>query len=470
MPLLESIKALGDNQIFAGGLGVMILTGLGKAGLPASRVINAELRRKFTVTREVTTKDSEIFEIIASYINKNMPGMKNHSTMSFLKKGSTRSLDSKPTPGIYYSKFDNAWMQIERNRTNNMSQIPFESIKITTRAYPIFGLSKNSLHGNQILDNIFEKARNDYDQAINDSIVIYEPETSTWRTFGNPIKKRSLNSVILDKNISNEISQDMIRFLRSEDWYNTHGINHQRGYLFYGPPGTGKTSYIKALAGALNYNLAIFNVGSWHMDDHRLFTLMNNVPPGTIILFEDIDCCMPKTSRTGPANQNPETDQYNKFAGMQGSISMSGLLNALDGIIGGQGRIICMTTNYIDRLDPALLRPGRCDMKQYFGHASDSQISQMYQSFFPDIENVEKLSKEFTKTLKQQIDLAKGPGSSNLISPAEVQNILMFQRENPHFFREQASEKDVRYSKKVEDLTDEEVREYQRKRMEAIKS
>jgi len=101
------------------------------------------------------------------------------------------------------------------------------------------------------------------------------------------------------------------------------------------------------------------------MDDARLLTLFANIPPATLILLEDIDAAMPKKVTPKTDNKFSFQSGPSRFEGMQGGITFSGLLNALDGVIGGDSRIVFMTTNYIDRLDDALIRPGRCDRKEF---------------------------------------------------------------------------------------------------------
>ncbi|KTF81704.1 hypothetical protein cypCar_00009913 [Cyprinus carpio] len=70
------------------------------------------------------------------------------------------------------------------------------------------------------------------------------------------------------------------------------------------------------------------------------------------------------------------------YQGM-GRLTFSGLLNALDGVASSEARIVFMTTNFIERLDPALVRPGRVDLKQYVGHCSHWQLTQMFRRFYP---------------------------------------------------------------------------------------
>uniref|UniRef100_A0AAV2K109 ATPase AAA-type core domain-containing protein n=1 Tax=Knipowitschia caucasica TaxID=637954 RepID=A0AAV2K109_KNICA len=67
-----------------------------------------------------------------------------------------------------------------------------------------------------------------------------------------------------------------------------------------------------------------------------------------------------------------------------GRLTFSGLLNSLDGVASSEARILFMTTNYIERLDPALVRPGRVDLKQYIGPCSHWQLAQMFGRFYPE--------------------------------------------------------------------------------------
>src|SRR5207253_2725559 len=89
-----------------------------------------------------------------------------------------------------------------------------------------------------------------------------------------------------------------------------------------------------------------------NMSDNRLGDLLAKVPERNILLLEDIDCAFVKRKRA---------------SGKEGELTFSGLLNALDGVASPEGRIVVMTTNHVDKLDPALIRPGRADVKLYFG-------------------------------------------------------------------------------------------------------
>lgn len=109
------------------------------------------------------------------------------------------------------------------------------------------------------------------------------------------------------------------------------------------------------------------------MDDDTLNTLLNNSPMRSIILLEDIDAIF--VDRTSVQKQN---QQFSR------SVTFSGLLNALDGVRSQEGRILMMTTNHREKLDPALLRPGRADVHVELNYASEKQMKGLFNKFFPN--------------------------------------------------------------------------------------
>lgn len=101
-------------------------------------------------------------------------------------------------------------------------------------------------------------------------------------------------------------------------------------------------------------------------------------PQQSIILLEDIDAAF--------ASREDSKETKAAYEGLN-RVTFSGLLNCLDGVASTEARIVFMTTNYIDRLDPALIRPGRVDMKEFIGYCTQTQIEQMYLRFYngPDV-------------------------------------------------------------------------------------
>ena len=100
---------------------------------------------------------------------------------------------------------------------------------------------------------------------------------------------RTLDSVVLDTDISETLKKDITTFQESAEWYQSKGVPYRRGYLLYGPPGTGKTSFVQAISGALKLNLCYLNLSSSEMDDDGLNRLLSEAPERSIILLEDVD-------------------------------------------------------------------------------------------------------------------------------------------------------------------------------------
>jgi chaperone BCS1 len=181
-------------------------------------------------------------------------------------------------------------------------------------------------------------------------------------------RQRPLDTIILRDGQMQRIIDDLVWFHAARQWYMERGIPYRRGYLFLGPPGTGKTSLVMSLAGHFNRPICVLNLSSVE-DDSALFSAFNEAPPNAIILIEDIDCAFPTQTR----------EDGDKEAR---SLTKAGVLNALDGITTPDGRIFIMTTNYPERLDPALIRPGRADVHESFEYLLPSDQQRMAARFY----------------------------------------------------------------------------------------
>lgn len=200
--------------------------------------------------------------------------------------------------------------------------------------------------------------------------IVYMSIDSTWRLVMRR-KPRPIASVILEPGILEKVLADAEAFLASREWYESVGIPYRRGYLFEGAAGSGKTSAILAIAGALELNVFMLSLGARGMDDDKLNNLLSQVPTRSVVLLEDVDATF------------VGRDMSKDAAGIS-AVTFSGLLNALDGAAAREGRILFMTTNHVEKLDPALIRPGRADMRLHFGHASKMQAALLFLRFFPD--------------------------------------------------------------------------------------
>jgi chaperone BCS1 len=203
---------------------------------------------------------------------------------------------------------------------------------------------------------------------------------------------RLLDSVLLKPGEKEHLIQDLQRFRSARERYRKLGVPYHRGYLLYGPPGTGKTSLVSAVAAS--FGMSIYVVNLTEMNDRTLKTAMNSVPENSVILFEDIDSMktssrilefaelsQPQTARTDVGIQARSPDRS--------GVSLSGLLNVLDGFHAPENVAFVMTTNDVEALDPALLRPGRIDYKLFLGAAAESQKLELYRRFFPEASELE---------------------------------------------------------------------------------
>jgi mitochondrial chaperone BCS1 len=205
-------------------------------------------------------------------------------------------------------------------------------------------------------------------------------------TYAQAYSPRLLDSVILKPGEKEHLMRDLERFRESRARYRRLGVPYHRGYLLYGPPGTGKTSLVSALGA--KFGMSIYVVNLTEFNDRTLKSAMNDVPENSVILFEDIDCMKAGNRRPDSKEwmeKQPSSIATEKIDPAPGlAVTLSGLLNVLDGFHAPENVIYVMTTNRIEALDPALLRPGRIDYRLFMGEASESQRLELYCRFFPE--------------------------------------------------------------------------------------
>ncbi|XP_015916602.1 mitochondrial chaperone BCS1 [Parasteatoda tepidariorum] len=407
MPLADFIASLQNNPYFGAGFG---LVGLG-AGLAALRKASMYgmmfFRRHYMITLEVPCRDKS-YQWILQYITNQARNTQHLSVETSYKQTDTGKISTSfefvPSVGTHYFFYKGTWIKVDRTREQQTLDlhlgIPWESVKLTA-----LGRKK---------DTFFElllEARKHYLKQEEGKTVIFQGMGSEWRQFGHPRKRRPLSSVILDEGVAERICNDVKEFINTPSWYIDRGIPYRRGYLLYGPPGCGKSSFITALAGELEYSICILNLSERGLSDDRLQHLMSVAPQQSIILLEDIDA----------AFVNREESHATKVAydGLN-QVTFSGLLNMLDGVVSTEARILFMTTNYKERLDAALIRPGRVDVKEEIGYATSHQLKLMYKKFYR--ESGESDAENFANAVTHV---------KNNVSMAEIQGHFMCFKNDP---------------------------------------
>ncbi|KAF9466279.1 P-loop containing nucleoside triphosphate hydrolase protein [Collybia nuda] len=299
------------------------------------------------------------------------------------------------THTIYYKGH---WLRVRRGRKTDGSGTEMLSISVVARS-------------NTILKQLVLQAKKEYEaEAIHRIQIYFADSHGSWR-WTDSRHKRPMGSIVLNPGVKEMLLNDTKDFLRSEKWYADRGIPFRRGYLLHGVPGSGKSSLIHAIAGQLMLDIYVVSLSASWISDSTLTTLMGRVPARCILLLEDLDAAFvrsvsredgdgseEKEKKEGPAeqgqNNNGGSGGFRSHRSRRGehlsdvnTLSLSGLLNALDGVAAAEGRLLFATTNHLDRLDPALSRPGRMDVWVEFKNASKWQAEALFRNFFPSTED-----------------------------------------------------------------------------------
>ncbi|KAL2236324.1 AAA-ATPase At2g18193-like [Sesamum indicum] len=217
----------------------------------------------------------------------------------------------------------------------------------------------------------------------------------------------TFDKLAMDPNMKRAIVEDLDRFVRRKDYYRKVGKAWKRGYLLYGPPGTGKSSLIAAIANYLRFDVYDLELTSVYSNSElrRILLCTNNK---SILVIEDIDCSGQMHDRERDTQSEHEDSSNTK-------LTLSGLLNFIDGLWStcGDERIIIFTTNHKEKLDPALLRPGRMDMHIHMGYCTPEGFDVLASNYL-GINDHHRLVPEI-KRLIREVE----------ITPAEIAEHLM---------------------------------------------
>lgn len=241
--------------------------------------------------------------------------------------------------------------------------------------------------------------------------MVYVLDGSDWKRQYN-VPKRSLGSVFLDEEVKDQIRVTMEGFLASREWFAAKHMTYKLSYMFHGEPGTGKTSLIRAIAHEYQLDMYIVDLANTSM--RSLSAAFNEIRHSkskrpVLVVFEDVDSSGVTKSRGGKppkdithlgammAEEGEEaklTLETGGLADSEDSLSLSDLfsdanigtlLNILDGVIPLDNIIFAMSTNHINKIDPAILRPGRTDYQIEVPFLHDKEIK-AYLNFMFDME------------------------------------------------------------------------------------
>ncbi|KAF9111105.1 hypothetical protein BGX27_005395 [Mortierella sp. AM989] len=400
---------LGDNQFAAGGFQLALIGGI----LAGIRVLGSHaieyLKKQIIVTAEFDSRD-ESYSWILNWLSDHPYSKKTtqFSVSTTIARGAQKingeGGDSAitatyflPAPGLHFFWYKNRllWMYRERVR-------PAGSTVATTGA-AVENISISTLGRSRglIQSLILEAQRKFIDRDKSRTVIFQADQYGAWRrTKSRP--KRPLDTIVMDPKLKNYIVEDVKEFFASESWYAERGLPFRRGLLLYGSPGTGKTSFIHALAGELGLNIYVVNLSSKNLTDDTLSELVSDTPSRCLLLIEDVDAAFVQRESKDAAT----------------GITFSGLLNSVDGVSAQEGRMLCMTTNHLERLDEALIRPGRVDVRARFGKATQSQAKELFIKFFPHRPPVA------TDVTKPSVEPSTLPSDISVLDSTSCENVI----------------------------------------------
>jgi hypothetical protein len=452
----------------------------------------SSITSSYCLTYSVSSIYSNRFKAIWDYIISNIDTNK---TIYMLKEshtnfqGSESSHNKRKNMDIFmvhqrrhFKIDDHIYVKAEIEKEDDHDEKEKVKTKTDRITIYLYSYKYNICYLKNYIDNITEKylASIKENRANNKFIYFLDKvkpsdEESSLNCWGEHTfdSARTFNNMFFDG--KKELIAKIDHFLKSRDWYYEKGIPYSLGIGLYGPPGTGKTSFIKALANYTGRHIIIVSlklIKTKAQLEHFFFENKYNdnnennsiTFDKKIIVFEDIDCIgdivldRSKTTNSNAYNcklrankkekekekeninvndvlqticKMNETTTTNILSSQDQPITLDDILNLWDGVRETPGRILVISSNHYDKLDPALVRPGRIDITHELSNASRNVISEIYFHLFG-----KKI--DSTKLLKIK---------ENFYSPAELINLYVETgRDEGNFINRILQNKKIKYN------------------------
>ncbi|RCV26377.1 hypothetical protein SETIT_5G240900v2 [Setaria italica] len=249
---------------------------------------------------------------------------------------------------------------------------------------------------------------------------LYSNEWGKWR----PVRLRNASTfatLAMDAALRQDVVGDLDMFLGRREYYGRTGRAWKRGYLIHGPPGTGKSSLVAAISNHLHFDVYDLDLGAVRSNT-ELRKLLIRMKNRSILLVEDVDCALAAAPRRreadGGFDGNIPSSKHHK-------VTLSGLLNMVDGLwsCSGHERILIFTTNHMDRLDPALLRPGRMDKHIHMGYCGFGAFKELAATYHGVVDDGHPLFPE-VEALLREVDAAPAEIAERMLATDDADAAL----------------------------------------------
>lgn len=218
----------------------------------------------------------------------------------------------------------------------------------------------------------FREMVEEFTPDLKDTKFIYTWSTSDGWVESKELVPKPLASVALTPEVNSFVKKDIPEFIGMKDWYYEKGLAYKLTAILEGPPGTGKTSILRAIATEYNKHICTLNINS--VSDTSLALALNSAPKGSVIAIEDFEGSIATKTRKIEPEEKDDTFSF---------LSLSGILNALDGVSTLDDVLVFLTTNHLSKVDPAVYRKGRVDKILHVGPIDPLTAQKYAESLFP---------------------------------------------------------------------------------------
>lgn len=361
--MLEYIQAILANPVAGGIIGGSFLVSVVWAvvrGAP-SKIADTFLHH-FTTTLFIDgTRSHNLFKHVEAFVFEHVPES---------RRIRLRQIDrdnTVPLFGIWYFQYKNRWIRAHIQRIIRDGVPPEYVLELRT-----YGRCPQYLQG-----------------FIRESVPEVEPLpyffTSLSATWYSRVQteNRTFDDLILNKAQQDRLLDEVTSFKEGAELYRKRGLLHQKGILLYGKPGTGKTTLALTLANLVGPYVYKFSLAS--LSDNEFRRLWMDKTHGSPVIIDDIDI-LENTRDRSSDSKSAESKR----------VSLDTLFSVLDGTFGyTPGTLIFLTTNHIEKLDPALIRNGRIDLQEEILGFDYPEVYEMCLRFLED----EKRAKDFARTV-----------------------------------------------------------------------